>query len=115
MWDVNEPRRDEVRASGADKPPHRSRKDRRRWCRGKSGVEHTPEVRLSRASLYMATRWPGRERCEWRHGWKRVDGKAVPDCENWHWTCGHELGCSTCGKVLTPHLRMNCPHFQERK
>lgn len=114
MWDVNEPRRDEVRASGGETPPHRSRKNTRRWCRGKPGVEHTPEVRLSKHAVYLAARWPERQACGWNHWWKRINGKSVPDETTWHWSCGHELGCSTCGKVLTPFLRKECPDFHER-
>jgi len=45
-----------------DKPtPHRSSKDTKRWCKGKHGVEHTPECMSFRPSYMPSTAEPWRE------------------------------------------------------
>lgn len=65
---------------------HRAKKDTRRWCGGRPGREHQPEIR-SRAKRY---------------------GLAV-DC-GWaahnpaQWECWEERYCGVCGKVLEPSL-----------
>jgi hypothetical protein len=92
------PRRDEVRAT--DPPPsgrHRSRKNRRRWCRGKVGVDHVLDVRVSRLAVYRTERgWPTPTcyRAEW---WPT------------RWRCQHERYCVSCGKILDHTLGDDCP------
>lgn len=108
MWDFNEPRRDEQRASAPETPRHRARKDRRRWCRGKEGVEHTPVLRYSKWGQYRRTRDPQYVMCGWTKHWRSMR----PDWRDlWFWTCSHERGCSTCGKILDAHLGRLCPEF----
>ena len=59
-----------------------NRKDTRRWCRGKKGVEHTPETRIDKPSWW--TDENGKEYC---HYWTltRI------------WICRHQVVCTTCG------------------
>lgn len=87
-------RRDEARARGPETPAHRPRKDRRRWCRGKPGVEHEPAVRLGSygVSLERASKpWVG---CHWAISY--CAGR-VPRLR---WSCLHQIGCRNCGKAL---------------
>lgn len=94
------PRRDEVRDAQPVEARHRARKNRRRWCRGKVGVEHVPETRLSRYAAYRRA---------------RTDGD-VPECyraEWWpsRWWCNHERYCVNCGKIVVVSLNDDCPDF----
>lgn len=93
-WD-DEPRLDERRASAPDVPRHRSRKNRRRWCRGKVGVEHVLDVRLSK---HVTAPWRG-------------DVPACYRAEWWptRWWCNHERYCVSCGKIVDPSLDEDCP------
>lgn len=93
-WD-DEPRLDERRASAPEVPRHRSRKNTRRWCRGRTGVEHVLEVRLNKYA-----------EAPWRHG--------QPPCYrvDWRlngWWCNHERYCVTCGKIIDVSLDGECP------
>lgn len=75
-----------------------AKKNTKRWCRGKVGVEHTPEVVLNR--------WGYRpERC-----------CAAPDwmTQLWRspWRCFHQRRCTTCGKILDYFLDWkDCPEL----
>ena len=59
------------------------RKNTRRWCKGKPGREHTPQIQLDPTLAFLSMpcsddRFPG---------------------------CKHHLVCATCGKVLAPSLQ----------
>lgn len=112
MWDVNEPRRDEVRASAPEAPRHRARKDRKRWCRGKVGVEHTPVWRYSKWGQYRRDRNPEYVMCGWDQRWLRnLSTNTCTRDGKWFYTCSHEWGCSTCGKILNAYPGKLCPEF----
>lgn len=70
-----------------------ARKDRKRWCKGKPGVEHVPEVVIPPNAM--------RPECR-EYGMRTRDGEP----ERW-WACGHVLACANCGKVLKFTVR--CP------
>jgi hypothetical protein len=109
MWESNEPRRDEVRASAPETPRHRARKDRKRWCRGKEGVEHTPVLRYTKWGQYRQTRDPQYVMCGWTKHWR--SNRPGSRRELWSWHCSHERGCSTCGKILDARLGHLCPEY----
>lgn len=90
-WDD---RLDEQRASAPETPAHRSRKDRRRWCRGKVGVEHVTEVQADHGRRGQHT-----PLC-WRSEWMPRD-----------WNCGHQEVCTNCGKIVRRTLGVDCPAF----
>lgn len=103
-WDD---RIDEQRAAAPEEPKHRSRKDRRRWCRGKVGVEHVPEITLGR-SFYLTSR----------------SEQGQPLCYRWpdfipvrrlrldpYWACAHQQRCSECGRILRRNLGRDCPEY----
>lgn len=101
-------RLDEARADAPDMPRYRARKDRKRWCRGKVGVEHVPKVVMSKTWVYVLTR-DGKERgCRWL------------SMNYWHpekhqrYACYHERRCTQCGKVLKEGLGRDCPTFKPR-
>jgi hypothetical protein len=94
-WET-EPARHMLRANNArDETRHRSTKDRRRWCKGKPGVEHQLAVRLSAETRPL----PGRPRCYRGEWWPE------------HWHCGHQRFCTVCGKVLQRGIEAECPAF----
>lgn len=72
--------------------PPRTKKDTRKWCKGKVGREHTPEVILTPQIVAMYAHW----------------GKEIPNCKDERW-CNHQMICSTCNKVLKPFGREFCP------
>jgi hypothetical protein len=82
-WDT-EPRRDEPLQQEVGK--HRSRKDTRRWCKGKVGREHVIDT--------MATRYGS---CRAWQRWRHPAGEALGV---WSWSCNHWLCCSACGKRM---------------
>jgi hypothetical protein len=116
-WDTK-PKLDEARVLAPESAPHRSRKNTRKWCRGKPGVVHQPEIRLSKWGQYMLARY-GRENlrgiCGWetQHRWDVVAGERrwVPRNE-WHYDCRHEYVCSACGKILRDAHGSECPEFK---
>ena len=89
-----------------DSPAHqphlpRSRKDRKRWCRGKVGVEHAIETVIHHmydgAPFYGGCRWVP-------YG---VTGSSV---KQWHYSCRHATRCSGCGKYFAVFLPWeDCP------
>lgn len=87
---------DEIRAAGPETTPHRSRKDRKRWCRGKPGAEHVVEVRL--------TEW-GPAQLWGRKCWR------IP-VRNGVWVCNHERVCVECGKILGTLRGRECPDWK---
>lgn len=75
-----------------NRPRHaRARKNRRKWCRGKVGVPHTPVVVFD---VY----W-GRE-C---HPLRWLDPVG--------WFCGHIVQCEVCGKKLEKVAHQDCPVY----
>lgn len=101
-WDE---RRDVVRADARDETPHRSRKDRRAWCRGKIGVEHQPVIKLDKFWERQQRLDPAK-RCRWSM-WV-IAGRPVDDRLYWH--CLHQELCSGCGKILNWRLEpAQCP------
>lgn len=83
-WDAEH--RTAGRVPSADERTRRApaRKDKRRWCRGKVGVEHQPAIRKGDNYTYA------RRVCEqWQPGkrWTR-------------WLCCEQEYCTACGKIL---------------
>lgn len=117
------PTLDEQRVAAGESVPHRSRKNTRRWCRGKVGVEHRPGVRMGRwgvyaqAQGYPACRWE--EKSHWVY--QLLADKRVATWEGtgeWFWRCYHEDHCTACGKVLGVNLNGvgpdRCPDLTPR-
>lgn len=96
MREWNEPRRDEALASAPEVPRHRSRKDRKRWCRGKVGVEHVPETVLRARRYVWSDGGPACFRPEWNP-------------ERWH--CWHRIRCASCGRTLRDGVGRECPDW----
>ena len=72
---------------------HRSRKDTRKWCKGKKGREHVPVVQED-----FRLNFECRVLFRWRSGEE-------------YWHCMHHKVCSVCGKILEPTLpREECPN-----
>jgi hypothetical protein len=75
----------------APTPRGRIRKDRRRWCRGKTGVEHQLAIRVDKYTNAAETcemRFPGR-RWQW-------------------WHCSEQEYCTACGKIMRHSLGGAC-------
>ena len=92
-WDDDTRRLDERRADAPEVPRQRGRrKNTRRWCKGKPGVEHTTTVRLDPRRL---TRY--RSQCGVLSWWPH------------RWWCYHQLVCEKCGKILRYSIPEDCP------
>lgn len=91
----------EQRVAAPDAPPHRSRKNTRKWCRGKVGVEHVPGVRLSQTGRWAKSR--GEVICHWEDcdHWSFVVMTGLRNKTGQFWRCLHEDYCATCGKTLS--------------
>lgn len=77
-------------------PPHRARKARRKWCRGKVGVEHVTDIRR---------RVYGRDQ----------PGPCKPLRSDGSWWCRHETYCTICGKILDRSLpNGECPDYRDQ-
>jgi hypothetical protein len=126
-WDSGLPPNDARKADPLPRAQrHRARKDRKRWCRGKVGVEHVREVRVSRFGKYWSDR-NGKPPCLWEYTrWRWVrhpkpgQPRTVPVEESLRWRCSHESYCSACGKILEPSWSINenekrCPDYQPRE
>lgn len=73
-----------------------SRKNRRRWCRGRVGVEHQLAIRMG--DKYTASR----RECGWAYRNKPVDWR-------WQrWICCEQEYCTACGKILRHFLGDAC-------
>lgn len=100
MSDWNDPERRYAETKDPDSPkfrhptPRSTRKNTRRWCRGKEGVEHTVEMRRL---------WPE----TWRYCWQypSFSGRQM---------CLHEYYCTTCGKRLGLVESRDCPDRREQ-
>lgn len=80
------------------------RKKTGRWCRGKVGVEHTPELVVNHN--YNPTRVCGwRDIYSWRSGERQL--------WKWHYSCRHSYRCTKCGKYTEYFLKNveECPDF----
>lgn len=66
-WNTK-PKLDEARFLAPEAPPHSSRKNTRKWCRGKEGVEHKLEIRVSKWGNRISARFPKSDYagCGWR-------------------------------------------------
>jgi hypothetical protein len=98
-WDKRDAKlkRDEARVVAPETSPHRSSKNRRRWCRGKPGVEHQPV--MTKRGYHSDTDTTCR-RCPW----------GLRD-----WWCYHVDQCATCGRVLRHYEGRECPDFEPRE
>lgn len=95
-------RRDDVRARWNRPRSAPARKDRRRWCRGKVGVEHQSEVVLD-------PQW-GRVCRESRIGkWEQHTSYKTWVTVGSHWSCCHIEQCVECGKKLRHLTPEECP------
>lgn len=110
------PKLDEARVAAPEVPAtQRAKKDRRRWCRGKVGVEHVHEPRYSKWAVYWAARDNKAPKCEWkaRGRYVKVAGQRfrtfVPD-GTFEWSCKHDDVCVNCGKIFD-QMGRKCPEF----
>lgn len=98
-WD-SEPKPAWVEPPDPPRVGHR-RKNRRRWCRGKVGVDHvlsTPTV------------------SNWGVYYQERDAHRRPPCfrPEWYprgWICHHEVRCVACGKIMNRLRDNECPDF----
>ena len=111
-WGLPGSRSAEVReAAQADPDPARkapAKKDTKRWCRGKPGVEHDVAVVLH-SSGHKCGWW---ESGHWvRTGPAPPRGVTLPkwprNSREWvvtgrRWSCRHKYQCAACGKYLGP-------------
>lgn len=72
--------------------PGRAKKDRRRWCRGKVGIEHTTAIRDKNP------RWRYNEQICGNPKHLRLFG----------WICYEQEYCTECGKILRHTLGKDC-------
>lgn len=85
------------------------RKDRRRWCRGKVGVEHVPVIELEKGAASYRQHNPALRQCRWDLRYYG-DTRLV-------WTCAHVRLCATCRKVLTMSWELEavaCPEYRAK-
>lgn len=114
---------DEARIVAPEVPPHssRGRKNVRKWCRGKEGVEHVLSKRLSKWGVSILQRYPQSlyAGCGWkqRHRWvvtaETRDWLPIPN--EWKYNCNHEEYCTECGKIMKHTLRAaDCPAWKPK-
>lgn len=123
-WDTK-PKLDEARVLAPEAPPHssRGRKNTRKWCRGKEGVEHKLETRVSKWGVSILTRFPESDYagCGWRQRsrWTitATEGRSYgPIPGEWRYNCNHEEYCTECGRIMKHQLRANdCPLWKPRE
>lgn len=88
--------------------PQRGRKDTRKWCKGKVGVEHQPET--VRSPFYNGPIFADKD-CHWTS--YKVYKRGVPQDFPPKWACYHRIQCSVCFKVLKDWLPTDlCPTYQ---
>lgn len=79
-----------------------AKKDKRRWCRGKVGVEHVTEI--------VEDRWAGRGCRGYDIGkWVRYDDRKEWVIVDQGWMCCHIEQCVNCGKKMRHIPREQCP------
>lgn len=76
--------------------PQRARKNTKRWCKGKVGRDHTPEV--VRHHYYAAPLFADKP-CHWQEHWSYRAGERIK-LRDTRWSCYHAIKCTTCGKYL---------------
>lgn len=80
---------------------HKKKKNTKRWCKGKVGREHVPEITKSNYGYGMICKYPS---------WTiRGSGERVKV-----YICWHQKSCKVCGKVLEWTLyKDECPDSKE--
>jgi hypothetical protein len=80
------------------------RKSTAKWCKGKVGREHTPELVLN----HNISRWS----CGWRthRFWRQGQWTQAP----YRYSCWHAYRCTTCGKYTEYALKNveECPDYK---
>ncbi|HEX4393325.1 MAG TPA: hypothetical protein VH084_17550 [Mycobacterium sp.] len=108
-WDTK-PKLDEARVIAPETPPTpRAKKDRRRWCKGKVGVDHKLIIQKSKNSHYAQVC------CGWRceHHWTAfLHGKRWTATGEVFFSCRHQRACVNCGKILEHYgVGRECPDW----
>lgn len=92
--------------------PHRSKKDKKRWCGGKPGREHRYRIATPKnlPSYFTSCRGPR----QWEVD--LIARRPSMASRYGSWRCMHERVCGTCGRVefggVTPE---QCPTFRLRR
>lgn len=73
--------------------PQHSRKNTKRWCKGKEGVEHLPTVELDKNYGFLDRM--GKPRCG-------------TDADILWMNCTHHVVCEKCGKIMASRPEV-CP------
>lgn len=77
------------------------RRDRRRWCGGRVGVEH---VLVTRYPPNLAS-WVTQRR-------SALCGPSVHYLwSRQRWTCHHAVMCAACGRIVREYLGVDCPDY----
>lgn len=101
MYDEHSPTLNEARASAPEVPKHHNKKNRQRWCRGKVGVEHSTELRMSKWHQHRVAVGHQPQGCQW-WPWGRNSG----------YQCFHERVCTECGRIVKHKLYgRECPYY----
>lgn len=95
-WDTK-PKLDEARVIAPEAPTHRSRKNTKRWCRGKPGVVHVTAVET-----------------KFRYGWEPGPCAWYPWAGS-GWGCHHVERCTECRKILRWFRGRECPDWKPRE
>lgn len=83
--------------------PQRAKKDTRKWCRGKVGLKHRPEVVINHTAIS--------QQCQWVEYKVWQTGEVVR-----RWQCRHSIRCSGCSKYLHYFMRAeDCPTYREQE
>jgi hypothetical protein len=119
------PKLDEARVLAPEVPGHRARKDRRRWCRGKVGIEHVTALVMSKWAVHFRARpdadqYPQHWRCGWfeKGRWCHVEGQRLREFVGngeWYYSCKHVHTCTSCGKILGNATSRECPEYAPRR
>lgn len=107
-WNTK-PKLDEARVIAGETPPTRSRKDRRRWCRGKVGVGHNVDYAYQKDHRWRTTADRALPRCRWHYN--KYNNK-------WWWHCEHTRACTECGRIFDGKwsgLGRKCPDYKPRE
>lgn len=113
IWGSQPSRSAELAAAAAVDPDPSRRapavKDTRRWCKGKPGREHQPEIILPQVGWQTGN-------CKWlgRHDWRLIRQGRDDEATTVGWACYHEERCSECGKVLRNRWELRpreCPAY----
>lgn len=92
-------------SSDEDLSKTKSKKNTRKWCKGKVGKEHVPIVSIDTKMLTYV------RECHWReYSWTVF--KREPEKR---WQCHHHTTCQNCGKVLESWYltKDKCPDYKE--